>query len=105
LVGAIYNTGLQLDAPFDIVILNVVTIFTNGNDSGSVRGSSALMKGFKNAFFGILAMEDLETGSPVAEKTVTEIEARGFESTKVGRDTSTIGGDSNDSLSTMEVKE
>ncbi|KAF9194987.1 hypothetical protein BGZ51_005951 [Haplosporangium sp. Z 767] len=133
LVGAIYNTGLQLGAPFGIAILNVVAISTNGNNSGSVRGGPALMKGFKNAFFGILAMGlfgfalalailpwdkpnvpaaidssetvgDLETGSSVAEKTVTETEERGFESIKVERDTSTIGDDSDDSLSTKEVK-
>ncbi|KAF9981065.1 hypothetical protein BGZ75_007680 [Mortierella antarctica] len=56
LVGAIYNTGLQLGAPFGIAILNVIAIATNNNDGGAVRGGPALMKGFKNAFFGIIAM-------------------------------------------------
>ncbi|KAF9958433.1 hypothetical protein BGZ72_000352 [Mortierella alpina] len=56
LVGAIYNTGLQLGAPFGIAILNVIAIATNNNDAGAVRGGPALMKGFKNAFFGIIAM-------------------------------------------------
>ncbi|KAF9102796.1 hypothetical protein BGX30_009262, partial [Mortierella sp. GBA39] len=31
LVGALYNTGLQLGAPFGIAILNVIAISTNGN--------------------------------------------------------------------------
>ncbi|KAF9371895.1 hypothetical protein CPB97_001613 [Podila verticillata] len=56
LVGALYNTGLQLGAPFGIAILNVISLSTNGSDNADVRGGPALMKGYKNAFFGIVAM-------------------------------------------------
>ncbi|KAG0074020.1 hypothetical protein BGZ92_003553 [Podila epicladia] len=56
LVGALYNTGLQLGAPFGIAILNVISLSTNGSDNSEVRGGPALMKGYKNAFFAILAM-------------------------------------------------
>ncbi|KAG0354725.1 major facilitator superfamily domain-containing protein [Gamsiella multidivaricata] len=60
LVGAIYNTGLQLGAPFGIAILNVISISTNGQQGGgadgsSVRGGPQLMKGFKNSLFGVVA--------------------------------------------------
>ncbi|GJJ76705.1 hypothetical protein EMPS_09064 [Entomortierella parvispora] len=55
LVGAIYNTGLQMGAPFGIAILNVIALSTNGNGQGQVRGGPQLMKGYKNAFFGIVA--------------------------------------------------
>lgn len=55
LVGAIYNTGLQMGAPFGIAIFNVIAISTNGNSGGQVRGGPQLMKGYKNAFFGIAA--------------------------------------------------
>ena len=55
LVGAIYNTGLQMGAPFGIAIFNVIAISTNGNSAGQVRGGPQLMKGYKNAFFGIMA--------------------------------------------------
>ncbi|KAG0213388.1 hypothetical protein BGX33_002904, partial [Mortierella sp. NVP41] len=56
LVGALYNTGLQLGAPFGLAILNVVAISTNGNISGTVRGGPALMEGFRNAFYAMIAM-------------------------------------------------
>ncbi|KAF9958434.1 hypothetical protein BGZ72_000353 [Mortierella alpina] len=56
LVGAIYNTGLQLGAPFGIAIMNVIATATNGNSGGDARGGPVLMKGYRNAFFGILAM-------------------------------------------------
>ncbi|KAG9065947.1 hypothetical protein KI688_002244 [Linnemannia hyalina] len=56
LVGALYNTGLQLGAPFGIAILNVIAISTNGNSNGAVRGGPALMKGFRNAFYAMIAM-------------------------------------------------
>ncbi|KAF9117540.1 hypothetical protein BGW39_002068 [Mortierella sp. 14UC] len=57
LVGALYNTGLQLGAPFGIAILNVIAISTNGNaGTESVRGGPVLMKGFRNAFFALVAM-------------------------------------------------
>ncbi|KAF9134941.1 hypothetical protein BG015_003339 [Linnemannia schmuckeri] len=57
LVGALYNTGLQLGAPFGIAILNVIVISTNGNaGADSVRGGPALMKGFRNAFYAMVAM-------------------------------------------------
>ncbi|KAF9337388.1 hypothetical protein BG006_005015 [Podila minutissima] len=56
LVGALYNTGLQLGAPFGIAVLNVISLSTNGSDNSEVRGGPALMKGYKNAFFTILAM-------------------------------------------------
>ncbi|KAF9200879.1 hypothetical protein BGZ49_008877 [Haplosporangium sp. Z 27] len=56
LVGAIYNTGLQLGAPFGISILNVISISTNGNSNGAIQGGPALMKGYRNAFYGIIAM-------------------------------------------------
>ncbi|KAF9938360.1 hypothetical protein BGZ67_000265 [Mortierella alpina] len=56
LVGAIYNTGLQLGAPFGIALMNVVATATNGNSSGDARGGPVMMKGYRNAFFGILAM-------------------------------------------------
>ncbi|KAF9283456.1 hypothetical protein BGZ68_005342 [Mortierella alpina] len=56
LVGAIYNTGLQLGAPFGIAIMNVIATATNGNSSGDARGGPLLMKGYRNAFYGILAM-------------------------------------------------
>ncbi|KAF9958080.1 hypothetical protein BGZ65_001685 [Modicella reniformis] len=58
LVGAIYNTGLQLGGPFGIAILNAISISTNevsGHDGSSVRGGPQLMKGYKNALFGIVA--------------------------------------------------
>ncbi|KAG0380910.1 hypothetical protein BGX24_003384 [Mortierella sp. AD032] len=56
LVGALYNTGLQLGAPFGLAILNVIAISTNGNTSGAVRGGPALAKGFHYAFFAMVAM-------------------------------------------------
>jgi MFS family permease len=56
LVGALYNMGLQLGAPFGIAILNVIAILTNGNSGGAVRGGPALMKGFRNAFYAMIAM-------------------------------------------------
>ncbi|KAF8932278.1 major facilitator superfamily domain-containing protein [Dissophora ornata] len=56
LVGAIYSTGLQLGAPFGIAILNVISISTNGNSDGAVQGGPVLMKGYRNAFYGIIAM-------------------------------------------------
>ncbi|CAO3564728.1 unnamed protein product [Mortierella alpina] len=56
LVGAIYNTGLQLGAPFGIAVMNVIATATNGNSSGEARGGPVLMKGYRNAFFGILAV-------------------------------------------------
>ncbi|KAF9548338.1 hypothetical protein EC957_006834 [Mortierella hygrophila] len=56
LVGALYNTGLQLGAPFGLAILNVIAISTNGNIDGAVRGGPALAKGFHNAFFTMVAM-------------------------------------------------
>ncbi|KAG0294283.1 hypothetical protein BGZ96_001502, partial [Linnemannia gamsii] len=56
LVGALYNTGLQLGAPFGLAILNVIAISTNGNTEGTVRGGPALAKGFHNAFYAMIAM-------------------------------------------------
>ncbi|KAK3809790.1 MAG: major facilitator superfamily domain-containing protein [Linnemannia elongata] len=56
LVGALYNTGLQLGAPFGLAILNVIAISTNGNTGGAVRGGPALAKGFHNAFYAMIAM-------------------------------------------------
>ncbi|KAG0354726.1 major facilitator superfamily domain-containing protein [Gamsiella multidivaricata] len=56
LVGAIYNTGLQFGAPFGLSILNVISIATNGNDVEGVHGGAAMMRGYKNAFYGIIAM-------------------------------------------------
>ncbi|KAF8938930.1 hypothetical protein BGZ47_008360 [Haplosporangium gracile] len=56
LVGALYNTGLQLGAPFGLAILNVIAISTNGNTEGAVRGGPALAKGFHNAFYAMIAM-------------------------------------------------
>ncbi|KAF8932277.1 major facilitator superfamily domain-containing protein [Dissophora ornata] len=60
LVGAIYNTGLQLGAPFGLAILNVISISTNGQEGDTtagteVRGGPQLMKGYKNAMFGVAA--------------------------------------------------
>ncbi|KAF9200880.1 hypothetical protein BGZ49_008878 [Haplosporangium sp. Z 27] len=56
LVGAIYNTGLQLGAPFGIAILNVISTSTNGQGADStVEAGPQLMKGYKNALFGIVA--------------------------------------------------
>ncbi|KAI1319838.1 hypothetical protein EDD11_002832 [Mortierella claussenii] len=61
LVGAIYNTGLQLGGPFGIAIFNVISISTNGQQGGGegggsdVRGGPHLMKGYKNALFGVVA--------------------------------------------------
>ncbi|KAF9915369.1 hypothetical protein BX616_006301 [Lobosporangium transversale] len=56
LVGAIYNTGLQLGAPFGLAILNVISISTNGDNNGAVRGGPVLMKGYRNSFYGITAL-------------------------------------------------
>lgn len=56
LVGAIYQTGLQLGAPFGIALLNAVAISTNGNASQSDGGGATLMKGFRNAFYGVIVM-------------------------------------------------
>ncbi|KAF9339117.1 hypothetical protein BGZ91_006992 [Linnemannia elongata] len=56
LVGALYNTGLQLGAPFGLAILNVISISTNGNTGGAVRGGPAMAKGFHNAFYAMIAM-------------------------------------------------
>ncbi|GJJ76933.1 hypothetical protein EMPS_09292 [Entomortierella parvispora] len=56
LVGGMYNTGLQLGAPFGIAIFNVIALSINGSSSdASVNGGPLLMKGYKNAFFGIVA--------------------------------------------------
>ncbi|KAG0325659.1 hypothetical protein BG004_003161 [Podila humilis] len=58
LVGAIYNTGLQLGAPFGLAILNVISLSTNGNShssDGSVRMGPAVMKGYKNALLAMMA--------------------------------------------------
>ncbi|KAF9437838.1 hypothetical protein BGZ76_010923 [Entomortierella beljakovae] len=56
LVGAIYNTGLQLGAPFGISIFNVISTSTNNQGSGStVHGGPELMEGYKNALFGVTA--------------------------------------------------
>ncbi|KAF9581921.1 hypothetical protein BGW38_000892 [Lunasporangiospora selenospora] len=54
LVSAIYSTGLQLGAPFGIAILNVISIATNGNQEVAEHGNPALMKGYRNAFYGII---------------------------------------------------
>ncbi|KAG0213150.1 hypothetical protein BGX33_003118 [Mortierella sp. NVP41] len=56
LVGALYNTGLQLGAPFGIAVLNVIAISTNGNSTGEVRGGPALMKGFRYSFYAMIVM-------------------------------------------------
>ncbi|KAF9931113.1 hypothetical protein FBU30_010733 [Linnemannia zychae] len=55
-LGALYNTGFQLGAPFGIAILNVIAITTNENGGGAVRGGPELMKGFRNAFYAMIAM-------------------------------------------------
>ncbi|KAG0293032.1 hypothetical protein BGZ98_002376 [Dissophora globulifera] len=58
LVGAIYNTGLQLGAPFGLAILNTIAISTNGQQGGAgagISGGPELMVGYKNALFGIVA--------------------------------------------------
>ena len=55
LVGAIYNTGLQMGAPFGIAVFNVIALSTNGDADGAVEGGPVLMKGYKSAFFGIVA--------------------------------------------------
>ncbi|KAF9113053.1 hypothetical protein BGX27_002309 [Mortierella sp. AM989] len=54
LVGAIFNTGLQLGAPFGIAILNVISISTKGQGEGP-SVAAELMKGYKNALFGVVA--------------------------------------------------
>lgn len=47
----------QLGAPFGIAIPNLIAISTNGNGGGAMRGgSSALMKGFRNAYYAMIAM-------------------------------------------------
>ncbi|KAG0006377.1 hypothetical protein BGZ80_009367 [Entomortierella chlamydospora] len=56
LVGAIYNTSLQLGAPFGIAILNVVAISTTTNGYSIQSDSVDLMRGYRNAFFGIIAL-------------------------------------------------
>ncbi|KAK3819515.1 MAG: major facilitator superfamily domain-containing protein [Benniella sp.] len=56
LVGAIYQTGLQLGAPLGIALLNVVAISTNGNVNHGTTGGPALMKGFRNAYYGAIVM-------------------------------------------------
>ncbi|KAF9337389.1 hypothetical protein BG006_005016 [Podila minutissima] len=58
LVGAIYNTGLQLGAPFGLAIFNVISLSTNGNarpTDGSVRMGPEVMKGYKNALLAMMA--------------------------------------------------
>ncbi|KAF9348255.1 hypothetical protein BGX26_000315 [Mortierella sp. AD094] len=55
LVGAIYNTSLQLGAPFGIAILNVVAISTTTNGYNTQSSSLDLMRGYRNAFFGTIA--------------------------------------------------
>ncbi|KAG0024581.1 hypothetical protein BGZ81_007640 [Podila clonocystis] len=58
LVGAIYNTGLQLGAPFGLAIFNVISLSTNGNShptDGSVRMGPEVMKGYKNALLAMMA--------------------------------------------------
>ncbi|KAF9362460.1 hypothetical protein BGX34_006165 [Mortierella sp. NVP85] len=57
LVGAIYNTGLQLGAPFGLAILNVIAVSANRDalDSG-VHSGPILMKGYRNAFYGMIAL-------------------------------------------------
>ncbi|KAK3819513.1 MAG: major facilitator superfamily domain-containing protein [Benniella sp.] len=57
LVGAIYNTGLQLGAPFGLAILNVISVSTNTRIHGSgVHSGPALMDGYRNAFYGVIAL-------------------------------------------------
>ncbi|KAF9345997.1 hypothetical protein BGX34_004296 [Mortierella sp. NVP85] len=56
LVGAIYQTGLQLGAPLGIALLNVVAISTNGNVNHGTAGGPSLMKGFRNAYYGAIVM-------------------------------------------------
>ncbi|KAF9437836.1 hypothetical protein BGZ76_010921 [Entomortierella beljakovae] len=56
LVGAIYNTGLQLGAPFGIAILNVISISTTDNELVATLGKAELMTGYRNAFYGIIAL-------------------------------------------------
>ncbi|KAF9927947.1 hypothetical protein BGZ65_006523, partial [Modicella reniformis] len=57
LVGAIYNTGLQLGAPFELAILNVISVSTNESAiKADVHLGPTLMKGYKNAFYGIIAL-------------------------------------------------
>ncbi|KAF9428112.1 hypothetical protein BGZ94_003346 [Podila epigama] len=63
LVGAIYNTGLQLGAPFGLAIFNVISLSTNKNShsgEGPIQGGANVMKGYSNALlammgFGIFA--------------------------------------------------
>ncbi|KAF9113052.1 hypothetical protein BGX27_002308 [Mortierella sp. AM989] len=117
LVGAIYNTGLQLGAPFGIAILNVISISTNGNNNGSIHGGPALMKGYRNAFYGIIAMglfgfvlamvilpwdkpnrpakksaetKDLEAGASQNIEAISTLEERQLGSSTVESDASTI---------------
>lgn len=57
LVGAIYNTGLQLGAPFGLAILNVIAVSGNSDALNSgVHSGGALMKGYRNAFYGMIAL-------------------------------------------------
>ncbi|KAI1319839.1 hypothetical protein EDD11_002833 [Mortierella claussenii] len=118
LVGAIYNTGLQLGAPFGIAILNVISISTNGNNNGDVHGGPILMKGYRNSFYGIIALglfgfvlafiilpwdkpnrpffqkaevkKDLEVGKPMDAETVSTAENEETKASKVENDSSTI---------------
>ncbi|KAF9931114.1 hypothetical protein FBU30_010734 [Linnemannia zychae] len=54
--GALFNTGLQLGAPFGIAILNAISISTNNDSSGNARVGPELMIGFRNSFYAMVAM-------------------------------------------------
>ncbi|KAF9975409.1 hypothetical protein BGZ73_000973 [Actinomortierella ambigua] len=53
IVGAIYNSALQIGAPFGLAIFNVIAIHTNGNDPTVV--GPILMKGYQHALFCVAA--------------------------------------------------
>ncbi|KAF9581900.1 hypothetical protein BGW38_000920 [Lunasporangiospora selenospora] len=104
LVGAIYNTGLQLGAPFGLAVLNVIAISANGNEPSTGHGNPALMKGYRNAFYGIIAFgpavastkkaesKDLESGESATqeEQIVTVTAPENGEPVAFESDVSTI---------------
>ncbi|KAG0006369.1 hypothetical protein BGZ79_000016 [Entomortierella chlamydospora] len=118
LVGAIYNTGLQLGGPFGVAILNVISISTNGNNDGAIDGGPALMKGYRNAFYGMIALgifgfiltlvilpwdkpnrptkkvveetKDLEAGAPQGMEDTSTIDEQELDASKIESDGSTV---------------
>ncbi|KAH7044127.1 major facilitator superfamily domain-containing protein [Linnemannia elongata] len=58
-VGAIYNVGLQIGAPFGLAILTVISGKLNGDHKGERVGGPVNMHGYKYALLGDVALAAL----------------------------------------------